>query len=130
MCDIKDAQRHEELARIQEIENDIVSSRKNYLEATGIYALISEINKDNNILNKANECYKKAKELSGENVNGNLSTKELAKKTIEELKTETGPCAKKNIMTQIMLAKKYEKTSPDISCKKYLEAAEMLIKES
>lgn len=126
MCNDKDAERYEELAKLQEMENDKTNARKNYLEAASIFVLLSQ--KDEKFLGRANECYNNSRKMIGDVMNKKYTKEQLAKRTLDELKpVQSG---KKNIMAQINLAKQYESTAPEMASRKYLEAADMLLKES
>lgn len=85
MCDLKEAQRHEQLAEIYLGEHNIPKAIEHYLEATAIYVLNIELLKDENLLKKANLCYQQIQTLRGEKLQ-NFSKTELARLTVKELK--------------------------------------------
>ncbi len=84
MCEIHDAERHEELARLLEKQNERKEARENLLEAASIYILQSDLQKSKKLLKKANQCYKKAKEIIGETMAAELEKKELAQRILTE----------------------------------------------
>jgi hypothetical protein len=83
MCDVKEAQRHEQLAEIYGDENDKIKAIDHYLEATAIYVLNIQMLKDESLLLKANECYQQVQRLRGEKMQKFTKT-ELAKLVVEE----------------------------------------------
>ena len=83
MCNIGDAQTHEQLAQIQLIKNPH-GSHEHYLEAASIYTLLCSQQKDASLLVLANKCYQKAHALKNVTVS-DLSVSELAKRTLAEL---------------------------------------------
>lgn len=84
MCDVKEAERHEQLGEIYENEKNKPQAIEHYLEATAIYVLNLELLKDESLLNKANKCYQKVQSLRGEKPQ-NFSKQELAQLTVKEL---------------------------------------------
>lgn len=85
MCDLKEAQRHEQLAEIYLRENNTPKAIEHYLEATAIYVLNIELLKDESLLKKANFCYQQIQTLRGEKLQ-NFSKTELAQLIVKELK--------------------------------------------
>lgn len=131
MCNEKDAKRHIELATLQEKEEDNEKASKNYLEASSIYLLQSEVQKNDQLLRKSNELYKKAHQVLGKTIEHDLSKQELAKRTLTELKQgEEKMCGKETIISTMELAEKQEKTNPEEAARNYLEAADKLLEES
>ncbi|MBT5022346.1 ATP-binding protein [Candidatus Woesearchaeota archaeon] len=149
MCNTKDAKRYVELAKLNERDEEYEEARKNYLEAASIYVLEAEVRRDDSILKKANYCYKKSKEVIGETFDRELTKQELAMRTLTELNEENKQnksinkqdnktndqgekkmCGEKSIKTLIEIGKKIEKSDPQEAAKNYLEAADLLLKES
>ena len=88
MCEIKDAQRHEELAQIYEQEKNITKAIEHYLEASSIYVLNAEVQKKDHLIKNANQCYRKVQQLRGDkNISEQreFTKQELAQKTLREL---------------------------------------------
>ena len=85
MCDVKEAERHEQLGEIYENENNQNKAIEHYLEAAAIYILNIELLQNENLLTPANKCYQQAQRLRGEKPQ-NLSKTELAQRTVKELK--------------------------------------------
>ena len=85
MCDEKDARRHEELAELQEADNELEEARQSYLEAASIYVLQAQLQKKSELIVEANRCYKRSKEVVGEKWDQELTKQELATRTLEEL---------------------------------------------
>ena len=130
MCDEKDAKRYIALAKIQEKENNIEQAKKNYLEAASIYVLEAQVKQNPSFIKKANECYRRSLELNGKTLSKDLTKQELARITLFELNQEEKMCGKKSIKTLIELAKSLETKNPGQAADYYLEAAELLLKES
>ena len=89
MCEIHDAERHEQLAILEQKKGLLQYAYKSYLEASSIYVLQAEMNKQSkekkeHLLIKANHCYRKAKEMQGEKFTQELSAQELAQRTLTE----------------------------------------------
>ena len=105
MCEIHDAERHEQLAALQQEKGLLHDAYKSYLEASSIYVLQAEMSKHkrftkNNpeltknkrqlkdgtesLLTRANHCYRKAKEMHGEKFTQELNAQELAQRTLTE----------------------------------------------
>jgi len=84
MCEVKEAERHEQLAEIYASENDKQKAIAHYLEATAIYVLNIQIMKKESLLLNANKCYQKVQKLRGEKVQ-NFTKTELAKLMVEEM---------------------------------------------
>lgn len=84
MCDVKEAERHEQLGEIYENENNKAKAVEHYLEAAAIYVLNLELLKDESFLLKANQCYQQVQSLRGEKLQ-NFSKAELARLTVKEL---------------------------------------------
>ena len=85
MCNLKEAERHEQLAQIYLKENNSLKAIEHYLEATAIYVLNIELLKDENLLKKANLCYQQIQTLRQEKIQ-TFSKAELAQLTVKELK--------------------------------------------
>lgn len=85
MCNEKDAKRHEELAELQEADNELEEARQSYLEVASIYVLQAELQKKDELIKEANRCYQRSKEVIGEKWNQELTKQELAVRTLEEL---------------------------------------------
>lgn len=85
MCDEKDAKRYETLAKLQEDLKEFENARMSYLEASSIYLLQSELQKNIYLLEKSNLCYKKSRLVVGKIWYGPLNKQELAKRTLIEL---------------------------------------------
>lgn len=85
MCEIKDAQRYEEIAKLQEKKKELASARINYLEAASIYVLQAHMQHDDSLLTNANQCYSKAQGCIGKKVASPLSKEQLAHITVHEL---------------------------------------------
>ena len=86
MCDEKDAKRHEELAELQEADNELEEARQSYLEAASIYVLQAQLQKKSELIAEANRCSKLSKKVIGEKWNfPELTKQELAVRTLEEL---------------------------------------------
>lgn len=133
MCNEKDAIRFEELAELQIAVNEFQNARKSLLEASSIYVLEAHNKKDNSFIKRANDCYKRSRQVIGKTQTKTLTKEQLAKITMQELNEkgdEDKMCTEHTIKTLIEIAKKQEDKDPQKSADNYLEAADMLIKES
>jgi len=132
MCDKNDAKRNEELALLLVSEGNTEKAREHYLEAASIYLLQSELKKDDSLIKKANECYRKSAEIIGKKIIGEYPKQELARIILYE-QNEQGEkkmCGMNSIKTLLKLGKTQEKTDPKKAAKSYLKAAELLLHES
>ncbi len=92
MCSLTDAERHEKVAALFAAEDNPAKAREHFLEAASIYVLQTELSRNEQLLELANACYAKARELTGEKGIQTFSKQELAKRTLEELKEfQQGP---------------------------------------
>jgi len=82
MCSIKDAERQETLALLYQQEKNMRKAREHFLEAASIYVLQAELDRNEALLKKANECYALSQ---GKNTAGTFSKQELAQRTLTEL---------------------------------------------
>lgn len=98
MCDLKDAQRHEVLARLTENKQE---AREHYLEATSIYVLNAEVLKKTALLDDANRCYKKSKKVIGKHPKSYYSKQELAKLSLQELNELNPQNKRQNLFEEI-----------------------------
>ena len=85
MCEIEDAERWIELAKLQIENNEKEKARTSYLEAASIFVLQAELQKNDHLIKHANANYKKAKEAIGQEWNQELTKQELARRTLYEL---------------------------------------------
>ena len=88
MCEVKDAQRYEQLAKLQESQHNTVEAHVSYLEAASIYVLQASLQKNNKLVAKANTCYRKAQQVVGKISSRQLSIHELAQRVLKELHTK------------------------------------------
>lgn len=129
MCDKKDAERYEELAKLCEKENEKEQARENYLEAASIYLLEAELNKKDSWVKKANECYRNSRAVIGRSVSKEFTKQKLARRCLRELE-ECKMCGMDRVKTLVKIGKKVEKSDPKKAAENYLQAANLLLKES
>ena len=86
MCSIIDAERHEKLASLHEKSGESRQAYEQYLEASSIYLLQSELTKTESLTKRANDCYQKGQKGIGKK-SVILSKSQLAQKTLKELET-------------------------------------------
>ncbi|MEE9525025.1 MAG: ATP-binding protein [Candidatus Woesearchaeota archaeon] len=128
MCDEKDAERYEKLAKLCLEEQELEKARKNYLEAASIYLLQAQLRKNSILMKKANNCYRKSRKAIGED-SEELTKKELARRCLNEIE-EMKMCDEKSVETMVKLGKKLEKSNPKKAADEYLKAAEDLLNQS
>lgn len=94
MCSIPEAERQVQLAQLFEQEKNLPKAAEHYLEASSIFVLNAEMLRNDNLLQDANKWYAQAAALQGNSINTNLSKRELARRTLEELEKIKGETSK------------------------------------
>ncbi len=82
MCDLKEAQRQEKMARMFEDEGNKEKAIEHYVEAASIYVLNAQLLTQDILIRNANECYGRVQLLRGDKEIKEFSKQELARRTL------------------------------------------------